>query len=290
MRNIFSLQTAAAASGYASPLAESETLRMIRAEFRTAHDVQSCLFPHQMRRVEGLDYYGECQPAGDIGGDFFDFVPFHSKGLFVSVGDVSGHGIGAAIIMSGLQSLLRSLSAGESNELPRIVQGLNRSVCEISPDNFYATLFYGLVDPVRRQLKYVSAGHEPALLFHQRTGRMRRLESTGTVLGLTARSNYTQHIVPVEPGDVLVAFTDGITEAADGNGEEFREEGVLRILRHYPKAGAVELSGRIMDAVDDFRTRTAHADDRTVAVVRMIAAAEKEPFRRQAEEFELAAA
>ena len=169
-------------------------------------------------------------------------------------------------------------------------KALNRSVCDISPDSFYATLFYGLIDPVRQQLKYVSAGHEPALLFQQRSGRLRRLESTGTVLGLTTRSTFREKTISLEPGDVIVAFTDGITEAADPHGHEFREEGVLRILEQHPRAGAVELSGRILEAVDSFRTRSASTDDRTVAVVRVIAASAKEPFDRHAEELAFAAA
>ncbi len=286
-----SLPASVAKSLGREPLAtESETLQLICQELKTARDVQNCFFPRQLRHVDGLDYYGECQPAGDIGGDFFDFVPLPNRNLLMSLGDVSGHGIAAAIIMSGLQAMLRSVSAGESGELPRVVQGLNRSVCDISPDSFYATLFYGLIDPVRQQLKYVSAGHEPALLFQQRSGRLRRLESTGTVLGLTTRSTFREKTISLEPGDVIVAFTDGITEAADPHGHEFREEGVLRILEQHPRAGAVELSGRILEAVDSFRTRSASTDDRTVAVVRVIAASAKEPFDRHAEELAFAAA
>jgi sigma-B regulation protein RsbU (phosphoserine phosphatase) len=147
-----------------------------------------------------------------------------------------------------------------------------------------------LIDPGRRQLRYVSAGHEPALLFRPRSGRLRRLESTGTVLGLTARSKFREKTVLLEPGDVLVALTDGITDAADPRGNEFREEGVLRILEQHPDAGAVELSGRIMEAVDSFRPRSASADDRTVAVVRMIAAAAKGPLIRRAKDLAFAAA
>jgi sigma-B regulation protein RsbU (phosphoserine phosphatase) len=241
-------------------------------------------------QVEGLDYYGEHNPAGETGGDFFDFVPLKQQQLLVSLGDISRHGVGARVLLSGLQILLRSLSAQENGELPELVEGLNRSMCDISTDNFYATLFYVRIDPVLRQLRYVSAGHEPALLFHKGAKRPRRLERTGTVLGLTARANYQQHTMSVEPGDTLVAFTDGITEATDSRGREFREQGVLRVLEEYPEANARELSGHILDAVEEFRQSSVAGDDRTVVVVRVVEKSAVLPIAEHCEELACAAA
>jgi sigma-B regulation protein RsbU (phosphoserine phosphatase) len=241
-------------------------------------------------QVDGLDYYGERKTADQIGGDFFDFVPLLGQRLLMSIGDVSRHGIGATVIMSGLQATLRSLAAEERGELPELVRGLNRSICDLAPDNFYATLFYGRIDPVPRQLRYVSAGHEPALLFHRKSKRLRRLERTGTVLGLTARAIYRQHTVSMEAGDTLVAFTDGITEATDSRGREFREQGVLRVLEDYPEAGARELGIRILEAVEGFQPSSAAGDDRTVVVVRLVDATAAHPIAEHAEELAMAAA
>lgn len=239
------------------------------------------LFPRGLDFVEGLDYYGERRPEGAPAGDFFEFATFADRGLLLAIGDVSGHGIGAAIVMSGLQALLRSLSARGNGQLQRVVQGLNRSVSDVSPASLYATLFYAWIDPARRRLKYVSAGHEPALLFRP-GGRTRRLECTGTVLGLTARSTFREVSVALEAGDVLVAFSDGVTEAADSCGREFREEGVLRVLERYPGAGAAELSARILDSVANFGTPSSGAGDRTVVVVRLVPAVAKEPVACEA--------
>lgn len=254
-----------------------------------ARDVQDCVFPHRTDCVEGLDYYGECERTGAPAGDFFNFAPLAERGLLLAIGDVSGHGIGAGIVMSGLQALLRSLSVRGNGQLHRVVEGLNRSVSDLSPANLYATLFYARIDPARRKLKYVSAGHEPALLFRA-SGRTRRLESTGTVLGLTARSAFREITVAIEPGDVLVAFSDGVSEAVDSHGQEFREEGVLRVLERYPGAGAAELSARILDSVARFRTPSSEAGDRTVVVVRFVPSVAKEPFVDQAAEIACAAA
>lgn len=228
--------------------------------------------------VEGLDYYGERSPVGEPGGDFFEFLPLQPQ-LLVSIGDISRHGVGTNIILSGLQTLLRRLSVQKNGELPQLVEGLNRSMCDISPENFYATLFYVRIDPVLRQLRYVSAGHEPALLFHRRSNRPRRLERTGTVLGLTARANYRQHTLSMEPGDTLVAFTEGITEAA-----------VLRALEEYPDADARELSGCILEAVETVPQSSPAADDRTVVVVRLVDRSAVRPVTAHSEELACAAA
>jgi len=239
--------------------------------------------------LEELDYHGQCEQGGAVSCDFFDFVPLKQRGLLVSVGDVSRHGIGAGILLSGLKAFLRSTSAHEHEELSELVGSLNRCICDLSPDNFHATLFSGLIDPVMCRLRYVSAGQEPALLFHPVDGRLRRLERTGTVLGLTARTQYQQHTIPLEPGDTLVAFTDGITEATDMAGREFREQGVRRVLEQYPEASARELSSRILEAVEAFRQCAHAADDRTVVVVRLLNAA-AHPSVNRAEELAVAAA
>jgi sigma-B regulation protein RsbU (phosphoserine phosphatase) len=241
-------------------------------------------------KIEGLDYYGERDPAGETGGDFFDFVPLKEQRLLVSIGDVSRRGSGARNILSRLRAFLRKLSMRESGDLPELVEGLNRSICDLSTDNFYATLFYVRIDPVPRQLRYVSAGHEPGLLFHRRSKRLRRLERTGTVLGLTARANYGQRTIPLEPGDTLVAFTDGITEATDSGGREFREHGVRGVLEAYPDASARELSQRILEAVAEFRQKSETTDDRTVVVVRLLDATVVRPVAEHAEELAVAAA
>lgn len=250
---------------------------------------QDSRFPRGTDFVEGLDYYGECRSAGAPGGDFFDLAPGAEGGLLLAIGDVSGHGIGAGILMSGLQAMLRSLSARGNGQLQRVVQGLNRSVSDLSPANLYATLFYASIDPARRKLKYVSAGHAPALLFRP-GGRTRRLECTGTVLGLTARSGFREIPVALETGDVLVAFSDGVTDAVDASGREFREEGVLRVLERYPSAGAAELSARLLDSVANFGTPSVEAGDRTVVVVRLVQATAKQPLVDEAAEFSGAAA
>ena len=236
---------------------------------RTLNSTLSML-PH----IPGLDYYGDCQPAGDVGGDFFDFVPDRTNDLVMTVGDVSGHDREAAMLMSFVQTLLHSLAAQPHGAISEVVHELNRAVCRVSPDHFFVTLFCAAFDPRSRELHYTSAGHEPALLVRNHGGRAIRLESTGTVLGLTTRAVYGQRRIGLEPGDVLVAFTDGVTEATDSQGRELRDIGILQVVREYPYASSTELVGRIMDAAGRFAGQAPPADDRTVAVVRFMGPAD----------------
>lgn len=233
--------------------------------------------PNPAQRTQGLDYYGECRPARDTGGDFHDFVPLAPHGLAVSVGDVPVHGPGAGILMSGLRALLRGLTAHGTREIGRVAGDLNRAAWQASSGNFYATLFHAYLDPVRHQLEYVSAGHEPALLIRHRNGRVHRLDSTGTVLGLSDRTVYGHRIVPLEPGDLLIAHTDGVTDARNAEGIEFGELGVLRAVERHPGARACDLARAILEAIDRHAC-CARQDDRTVVVVRFKGAAAQGGF------------
>ena len=225
-------------------------------------------------RTHGLDYFGECRPARDSGGDFHDFTVMAPSGLAVSVGDVSADGLGTGILMSGLRALLRSLAAHGPDEIGRLVRDLNRAAWQASSGDFHMTLFHACLDPVRRQLEYVSAGHEPALLIRRRTGRVHRLESTGTVIGLSDRTVYGHRTVPLEPGDLLIAHTDGVTDAANAEGIGFGEKGILRAVERHREARACDLAKEILEAADR-HAGAGQQDDRTVVVVRFQAAAWK---------------
>jgi serine phosphatase RsbU (regulator of sigma subunit) len=273
-----------------SNLMQSEQLACIVAAnidrlHRTRLDLTRAL-PH----IEGLDYYGECRLAGEVGEDFFDFVPLGKEALVASVGDVPGTGISAAILMSGVQSILRGLTADGNRNISTIVQQLNRAVYEVSPDIFFPTLFYARIDPLLRRLQYVSAGHDTALLVRKDTMRFERLERTGTVLGLTNHTAYGRRTVRLDAGDVLIAFTDGMAEVADAKGWQSCEASICEAVSSHAGAGASEIVGLVVDAVERCTGESRQDDDRTVIAVRYTGASAKAWSEAAIEEAAFAAA
>ncbi len=242
-------------------------------DMEAARHVQSRLFPCRHPRIDGLEYYGESRPACQIGGDFFDFQVTRSRSLLASVGDVTGHGVSSALLMSAIQIFLRGVNREESSELTTSVESLNRCLYEISPDNLYATLFYARVDPIQRKLHYVNAGHEPALLLRSRVGRVVRLDATGTVIGAFGKIICSERDLPLEPGDVLVVFTDGVPEAVNGEGRELGERGLLEIIETHADASPAGLVSHILDAVNAFTNSAGPVDDQTVSAIRFDEAA-----------------
>jgi sigma-B regulation protein RsbU (phosphoserine phosphatase) len=251
--------------------------------------IRSGLIPSNTARIHGLDYYGDCRFAAESGGDFFDCLPLSDGGLLCSVGDVPGCAGGAALLTSGLQALLRSLGDHSHREGRHVAQELNRFVYDLSDSSTYATLFYATVDPLKKQLEYVNAGHEAALLIRHDTGRLERLERTGPVLGLLRRAEYHQRIVAIEPGDLLIAFTDGVTDTLDRTGSQFGESGILRTVRERPEASAAELVHGILETVDR-ASDWVQEQDRTALVVRLLGVARHDTWAEHAEDLAFAAA
>ncbi|HTP30834.1 MAG TPA: PP2C family protein-serine/threonine phosphatase [Candidatus Acidoferrales bacterium] len=239
------------------------------AQRQTARKRQARFFPPGLPLVAGLDYCGSCHTATAFSGDFFDFRSPARDRLDVLVGDVSGSEIGAAILKSGIQAFLRGLATRGSGPIQGDVEELSRLVYDLAPDDSRATLFYARLDSRSGELSYVSAGHEPPLLFRGETSRAQRLDRTGTVLGLSGHAVYSLRRVYMEPGDVLVAFTDGVTEARDTLGREWGENGIHEVFRRCRAARSSELVVEILESASRFANPLVPVDDRTVVVVRL---------------------
>jgi phosphoserine phosphatase RsbU/P len=243
------------------------------SELAVARKVQDRLFPSSLPAIARLDYHGECEAIGELGGDFFDFIPGARSSLLLSIGDVAGKGVPAAIIMAAIQGCARGLGLRKKINLSKLVRDLNRVVWQLSPDNVYATMFYARVNSELGILEYVNAGHDRIFLIrdHLRTAEV--LDSTGTVLGLSMKSCFPRRTISIRPGDVLVALTDGITDAVDAAGRVIDEQIILNAVRAHPDDSSADLTGHIIRAVDRFSRGTEASDDRTVVVVRVTAPA-----------------
>jgi sigma-B regulation protein RsbU (phosphoserine phosphatase) len=236
--------------------------------------VQQRFFPCRLPGINGLDYYGESQPVGEVGGDFFDFISVGNSSLLLSIGDVSGKGIPSALIMAAVQGSLRALELYMDFELGQLMHNLNRMVWQLAPDNFFATMFCARVDVATGEMHYVNAGHDRAVLLRANEKRPITLNSTGAVLGLSARTVFERRTIRLEPGDTLVAVTDGITEATDLGGRAF-DRAVLDGMRELTNGSARDLAEHIIqsaqrhsgnaEAPPDGQTPP---DDQTIVVVR----------------------
>ncbi len=242
--------------------------RMTR-EIEIAREVQFTLLPQKPPRVEGLDLAGHCRPAAGIGGDYYDFIPLDGeRAIGIAIGDIAGKGIPAALLMAGLQAALRGQSLVGSRDLARIMVNINKLIFESSPGNRYATFFYGEYRSGR--LAYVNAGHNAPLLLRA-DGRMVRLEEGGPVIGLMEAANFVEGSVDIAAGDLLLGFTDGISEAMNPADEEWGEGRLFEITRRYRSTSSADLVGRIMVEADLFAAGARQHDDMTLIVVKAAA-------------------
>ena len=250
-------------------LAEKMAERMeadLRAqqELQIARAVQSKLLPQQSPSLATLDYAGECIQARAVGGDYFDFLDLGQGKVAFVLADIAGKGISGALLMANLQASLRSLSSLAERDLPQFLQSVNRLFVRNTETSHYATVFFALYDDAHRSLLYANCGHNPPILLRS-SGAVERLNATAIVLGLFEPWECSVSEIQINPGDVLVIFTDGITEAADVRGEEFGEERLIALLRDRQDAGAPALLRSILKAVQDFSPGE-QADDLTAIV------------------------
>ncbi|MBV8073282.1 MAG: SpoIIE family protein phosphatase [Acidobacteriaceae bacterium] len=239
-------------------------------ELEIAREVQQRLFPQRLPELPGLDIAGYCRPAQVVGGDYYDFIELPESCLGVAVGDVSGKGIGPALMMASLQASLRAHTRKRTDALPEMIEDINRLLFEASSENRYATFFYGEYHAASRCLHYVNAGHNPPMILrvNSATGEVTRLEEGGTVLGLFPDAVYHEGTTRLQPGDVFVGYTDGITEAMTKQDEEFGEERLIQAIRRCASRPAAEMITCIFEETDAFTAGARQHDDMTLTVVR----------------------
>ena len=253
-------------------LRESLEKTRLEGELEIAREVQNRLFPQTAPDVAGLRLYGLCKPARTVSGDYYDFLRLDNGRVALVVGDISGKGISAALLMATLQSALHAQFYDGHNGSPavwppetaEVVSRLNRQLYASTPREKYVTLFYGVYDSATRKLAYTNAGHLPPVLFRQ--NRIQRLEGGGTVVGLFPSVRYTQAEIEIEPGDLLLAFTDGMTEPENSYGQEFGEERLLDVAQRARSSPPEVMMNEIYRAVSDWTGSPELQDDMTLVV------------------------
>lgn len=257
-------------------LRESQEKLRLESELEIAREVQRQLFPQAAPPVRGLTLYGVCKAARSVSGDYYDFLKLAENRVALVLGDVSGKGISAALLMAAIQSALRAqfydgfAPSGDSSGLPfstaEVVGRLNLQLYENTPEEKYVTLFFAEYNAETRKLTYTNAGHLPPVLF--RGGEIHRLTAGGTVVGLFSSPRYEQAEIQLQPGDLLLAFTDGITEPENAYGEEFGEARVLEVVRRSLQIPPETLVEEIYRNVSDWTGSPELQDDMTVVLAR----------------------
>jgi sigma-B regulation protein RsbU (phosphoserine phosphatase) len=240
----------------------------IGREIDIARGVQQRLFPQKLPEITGVDCAGFCRPAQGVGGDYYDFLALSGGRLGLALGDVAGKGIPAALLMASLQASLRGQRLSGPADLAQLMTNLNFLIHEASPDNRYATFFYGELDPATRRLDYVNAGHNAPMIFRA-AGGIERLRATGPVVGLVEAGQFEQRSVVLSPSDVLLVYSDGISEAMNGDDEEWGEDNLALAAGAAFPCGAQELIDRLFIAADAHAAGAMQHDDMTVVAVRM---------------------
>lgn len=266
-------EQASVALDYASLIRQLAEQESLRRELEIAKEVQNKLFPQRVPEIAGLDYAGTCRPARGVGGDYYDFLQLSDHQLCLAVGDISGKGISASLLMASMQALLRSKASVHLESLDELVSEINSLMCESTGDSKYATLFCSVYDQENRTLTYVNAGHNPPMLFRTRgqdEPRLIRLETGGTVVGMFEDSPYEKETIELEPNDLLVVFTDGITEAVNNSGEELGEERLEMVIRENLGKEAAHICNAILNAAAAFAGETPQNDDQTLLVARVL--------------------
>ncbi len=238
-----------------------------REEWATARDVQQ-RFMSPVRVAPGaVDYSAMCRQAHALGGDSFDFVPLPDGRLALTVGDASGKGLAAALMMAHVQSSVRTAALYAANDGAAMLRTVNRHVYDTSLADRYATFFYGVLDAAAHTIRYVNAGHVPPMVL-RRDGSVDRLETGGAPLGIFPDWPYEEGVVHLHPRDLILAYTDGVTEAENPSGDIWGFEGLLRAAFANRARSADETVHAVSQALDDF-TRGHQADDATVLALRI---------------------
>jgi sigma-B regulation protein RsbU (phosphoserine phosphatase) len=243
-----------------------EKQRMER-ELQLGREIQSRLLPLPPSDIRGIELAAQSIPCYEVGGDYYDFLELPNGDLGLTIGDVSGKGVGAALIMSSLQAALR-VSAAIEDDLAALVTRLNALIYRNTRGRKYVTFFFGRYTPSTGELRFVNAGHNPPFICCGAS--VEQLDSTGRPIGLLPDSTYTEMTVVVPPDATLFLYTDGLNEAADPDEEEFGMERLIEEFRNVASKPTEEIPGTLLADITAFE-RGAHAtDDKTLVVMRRV--------------------
>jgi phosphoserine phosphatase RsbU/P len=243
-----------------------ETERRMKRELDQAAEIQRSFLPRSAPKVEGADLAGYNAACRTVGGDYFDFFTYPNGRVAMVLGDVSGKGMPASLMMMGLQARVQVL-ADEPSDLSAVMNRLNKITCQNCPSNRFITFFFCVLDPSTGDLSYCSAGHNPPVIVRA-DGTLGSLDGGGPPLGILSVANYAEYTDKLEPGDLLAIYSDGVTEATNAKDEEFGDEHFAEVLKANRQKSAADVVAAVNQALTEFAAGSPQADDITLMVAR----------------------
>lgn len=250
---------------------DSAVHKALRSDLENAKGVQAAFFPQQNLAIPGLCCETFYKPAQSIGGDYYDFLSLEGDRWGIAIGDVSGKGIGAALLMASLQASLRAQALHVHSDLSEIIANVDRLVYAASPDHLYASLFYAEYDPATRILRYVNAGHNAPMVLRWRGKKcgVFHLKAVGTPVGLFQGAQFGSKTFQLQIGDVLVAYTDGITESENSEREQWGQRRLESLLRTCRGNTPKQITGCVLDELCAYSAGRSQKDDITLMVMQV---------------------
>ena len=250
-------------------LAEIEQAeRIMKRDLAQAAEIQRGILPERAPDVPGLDLAGFNAPCRTVGGDYYGFVTYPGGRVGLALGDVSGKGMPAALMVMAFEARLRVLAEDKDSAMD-VVSRLNKITCENCPSNRFITFFFGIVDPVKGDLSYANAGHNPPFVVRT-SGEVEVLRGGGPVLGILPAAPYAQEKARLAPGDLLVIYSDGVTEATNTAEEEYGEERLADLLRSRRAEPAAAIVDAVTESLQQFTSGAPQADDITLVVAKRV--------------------
>jgi len=248
---------------------QEQELISMREEIKVAQSIQRGFLPDKGVELDSCEAVGFNTPAKEVGGDYYDIVRLGGERLFLSLGDVSGKGVPAALLMANAQAVLRSQLL-DSDEVPltRLARSLNHLICQFTPPEQFITASFGIFHSNDKTYRYINAGHEPPIVV-RKNGTIEPLTDAGLILGVMPDYEYEEYSVKLNSGDLLFVFTDGVTEAFDEQGEEYGETRVKEFLKKRVGKKASEIGADMMTELSRFRGEGVQTDDITMLILRL---------------------
>lgn len=239
----------------------------LERELQMARKVQSSLLPHELPQIPGWQFAARWQPAREVGGDYYDFIPLRDQRLGVLIADVTDKGMPAALFMAATRNFVRTSADGADSPADCITR-VNRLLQAESNDAMYVSMFYALLDLATGELTYVNAGHNPPLYLPAGADRAVELEHTGMWLGVDENSKFEQRTITLQPGDFLLLYTDGVTDAINAASEEFGLERAKEVVYRQRAASPEAISEALIQSLAAFTAGSAPFDDITLVLIK----------------------